>query len=309
MALSSRLKATLRASLRLAIATALALAVTDWCGRGRYAFLAVIAVVLYVTDNRSLPLNQLLRQIGGGLVGILTSFVLFQVADGWFMLAVVLLVVALLVELLGLQAGRSMALQLSWGVLLMDPTRAFSIAKVFDYALSFVIGVLAARFVTTFVWSARPGAHIQALDQGIRRRLDSQVLQLRHWLEQGGAPPAPLASAELLPQVLELQQGPTRQLGMLWRQILRHWLLLEPQVLALPVPLPDHAAGLLAQRLVGISDGLLAEGDPPLPAASAGEFGDNLVALAIGQQLDTLDQLILSLALLRRSGRLERVLR
>jgi len=113
--LSPALTATLRAALRLAIAAGMAIAMVVWCGRGDRAFLAVIAVVMFVSENRSLPWRLLLQQFAAGVVGILTTLVLFQLADGWIMLSIVLLVVALLLEVLKLQSGRSMALLLAWG--------------------------------------------------------------------------------------------------------------------------------------------------------------------------------------------------
>ena len=300
---------TLRASLRLAIGAALAIAMVFWSGRGERVFLAVIAVVMFATESPSLPWSVLLQQFAAGVVGILTALVLFQVADGWLMLSVVLLVVALLLEVLRLQSGRSLALLLSWAVLVMDTQRSFNIATVFDLALTFVIGLLSARLATALVWPQRPGAALAAADQRLRTRFDDQLGRLQQWLEQGGASPPPLTSAELLPMVLALQQSPSRQLGLLWRQILHHWLLLEPQLLGLRPPLIQPAGQLLQQRLARIQAALTPGGTAelavgPTPQRSTAwrlDLSSELIALAIEQQLDTLDQLLHSQRLLRGS--------
>lgn len=315
MALSQAFTNTLRAALRLAIAAALAIAMVYWSGRGERVFLAVIAVVMFVSETRSLPWRVMLQQFAAGVVGILTALVLFQVADGWLMLSVVLLVVALLVEVLRLQSGRSLALLLAWGVLEMDTQRAFNIATVFDLALSFVIGLLSARFATALVWPQRPGSRVARLDDSLRARLVEQVNRVQQWLGQGGAPPPPLGSADLLPMVLELQQQPSPQLGLLWRLIVRHWLLLEPQLLGLRTPLSHPAGQVLQQRLSRIEAVLTpvpVAGDAVVPPAQQPtswriDLSSELIALAIGQQLDTLDQLLHSQQLLRRSGRLQGV--
>jgi hypothetical protein len=248
------------------------------------------------------------------VVGILTALVLFQLADGWLMLSVVLLVVALLIEALQLQAGRSMALLLAWGVLEMDLTRAFNIATVFDLVLVFVIGLLSARVATVLVWPERPGLRIRMLDQTIYAHLHTQIGGVRHWLQQGGPSPKPLLSAEMLPAVVELEQSSARQLGLLWRLIVRQWLLLEPQLLGLPAPLTHPAGLLLLQRLEQIAAALsdpnaaqpspvaLLPESPPWPTDTI----SRLIALAIEQQLNTLDQLLHSQGLLRRSDRWQR---
>jgi hypothetical protein len=317
LALAQTFTPTLRAALRLAIGAALAIAMVFWSGRGDRVFLAVIAVVMFATESRSLPWSALLSQFAAGVVGILTALVLFQLADGWLMLSVVLLVVALLLEVLRLQSGRSLALLLAWGVLVMDPQRAFNIATVFDLALSFMIGLLSARFATALIWPQRPGSRVAALDRNLSARLIDQVSRVQQWLVQGGTRPPQLASAEFLPVVLELQHPPSRQLGLLWRQILRHWLLLEPQLLALSAPLSHPAGQLLLRRLDGFKAVLTTAavaGDAkaavvPTPQESTSwriDLTSELIALAIGQQLDALDQLLHSQRLLRGSGRLVR---
>ena len=311
---SPALVTTLRASLRLALAAALAIAMVAWSGRGDRVFLALIVVVLYVTDSRPQPWRLLVRQFAGAVVGILTALVLFQLADGWLMLSIVLLVVALLIEILQLQAGRSLALMLAWGVLEMDLTRAFNIATVFDLVLVFVIGLLSARVATVLVWPERPGLRIRMLDQTIYAYLHTQIGGVRHWLQQGGPSPKPLLSAELLPAVVELEQSSARQLGLLWRLILRQWLLLEPQLLGLPAPL-THPAGLLLllrleQIAAALSDPNAAQPSPvalhPEPPPWPTDTISRLIALAIEQQLNTLDQLLHSQGLLRRSDRWQR---
>lgn len=315
LAASQPLISTLRAALRLAIGAGLAIALVIWSGRGHVLFLAVIAVVMFVSDNRSMPWKQLLPMVAAGLVGILTALVLFQLADGWLMLSVVLLLVALLVELLGLQPFRNLALLLAWGVLVMDTQRTFNIATVFNLTLSFVIGLLSARIVTALVWPDHPIRRIRALDDTLSRGLLQQVERLELWLQQGGVAPEPLTSAHLLPVVLDLQQLPAKQLGLLWVQVLRHWLLLEPLLLALPVPLSHAAAAPLLQRLHQIGMALSQPDAPSTPGLRVGRprpwgasSSSALMALAIEQQLDTLDQVLHSQGLLRRSGRLQRLL-
>ena len=314
--LSPALLTTLRAAVRLAVAAGLAIAMVDWCGRGDQAYLSVVAAVMYVSETHALPWSVLLQQFAAGVVGILTALVLFRMADGWLMLSLVLLVVALLIEVLRLQQGRSMGLLLAWAVLVMDPQRAFNIATVFDLALAFAIGLLAARLATALVMPQAPGARVISLDQTLRRRLNAQVHSVEQWLQGSGSPPAPLASAELLPAVLELEQQPSRQLGLLWRQIVRHWLLLEPQLLGLASPITGAGASLLQQRLQAITAALDPSADPhgASPAMPVNPFpsmtsASALVALAIEQQLDTLDQLLRSLGLLRHSRRWRRIIR
>jgi len=313
---SPALFTTLRAAVRLAVAAGLAIAMVDWCGRGDRVFLALIAAVLYVSETHALPWSVLLRQFAAGVVGILTALVLFQVADGWLMLSVVLLVVALLIEGLRLQQGRGMAFLLAWGVLVMDPQRAFNIPTVFDLALTFAIGLFAARLATALVWPQAPGARVTGLDQTLRRRLIEQVRNVERWLQASGAAPAPLASAALLPAVLELEQHPSRQLGLQWRLIVRHWLLLEPQLLGLRAPITGPGASLLLQRLQAITAALAASADPrrvspPMPVNPFCSMDSTsaLVALAIEQQLNTLDQVLRSLGLLRRSRRWRQITR
>jgi hypothetical protein len=311
---SPALVTTLRASLRLALAAGLAIAMVVWSGRSDRVFLALITVVLYVSDSRPQPWRLLVRQFAGAVVGILTALVLFQLADGWLMLSIVLLVVALLIEALQLQAGRSLALLLAWGVLEMDLTRAFNIATVFDLVLVFVIGLVSARVATVLVWPERPGLRIRMLDQTIYAHLHTQIGGVRHWLQQGGPSPKPLLSAQLLPAVLELEQSPARQLGLLWRLIMRQWLLLEPQLLALPAPLTHPAGLLLLQRLeqiaAALSDPHAAQPSPvvllPEPTPWPTDTISRLIAMAIEQQLNTLDQLLHSQGLLRRSDRWQR---
>jgi len=308
---SPALVTTLRASLRLALAAALAIAMVAWSGRGDRVFLALIVVVLYVTDSGPQPWRLLARQFAGAVVGILTALVLFQLADGWLMLSVVLLLVALLIEALQLQAGRSLALMLAWGVLEMDLTRAFNIATVFDLVLVFVIGLLSARVATVLVWPERPGLRIRMLDQTIYAHLHTQIGGVRHWLQQGGPSPKPLLSAEVLPAVVELEQSSARQLGLLWRLIVRQWLLLEPQLLGLPAPLTHPAGLLLLKRLeqiaAALSDPNAAQPSPvalhPEPPPWPTDTISRLIALAIEQQLNTLDQLLHSQGLLRLSDR------
>jgi hypothetical protein len=95
---------------------------------------------------------------------------------------------------------------------------------------------------------------------------------------------------------------------------MRQWLLLEPQLLGLAAPLTHPAGLLLLQRLeqiaAALADPHAAQPSPvvlpPEPTPWPTDAISRLIALAIEQQLNTLDQLLYSRGLLHRSNRWQR---
>jgi hypothetical protein len=157
------------------------------------------------------------------------------------------------------------------------------------------------------------------------------MLRMSDWLSGGGDAPPPLHSRDLLPQILLLQQlrdqrrgtpTPTAvrrlsarwaQSGSIWRQLLRQWLLLEPLLLQLPVPLADP--GLLQTELHSMANRLQAGGAEPAGPSNREQAqpepdwlqearllqASAPLLLAIGQQISQLQQLLQSRALVRRA--------
>jgi hypothetical protein len=111
------------------------------------------------------------------------------------------------------------------------------------------------------------------------------------------------------------RQGRWDEAGNLWRQLLRQWLLLEPLLRQLPAPLPQQASGpppLLLNTLADLMQRLQAEpthgpqqsngSAPALWLEHATNVGASKpLLLAIGQQCQTLQQLLHSRALLQAS--------
>jgi hypothetical protein len=98
-------------------------------------------------------------------------------------------------------------------------------------------------------------------------------------------------------------------MGSIWRQLLRQWMLLEPLLLQLAAPL--QTGGLLQERLASLEHSLqtpapagqtvrLTSVEAWLAEAREGKSSAPLL-LAIAQQLDQLEQLLSSRALLRQA--------
>lgn len=233
----------------------------------------------------------------------------------------------MLVRGLGLLKGLSLGYLSCWGLEVMGDGAHFNAALVFDLAFSAVVGIAMALLATWVFWPRRPLQQLPQLEREICRQFSEQLLRMEQWLAQGGSPPHPLRSQDLLPPILQLQQlrdqrqsSPTprreRQLssrwaqtGFIWRQLMRQWLLLEPLLLELPAPLA--ADDLLGPTLRELGLQLL-PGAPARPRSSGSTLDDWLqlasqnnasapLILAIAQQLEQLLQLLHSRALVRQA--------
>jgi uncharacterized membrane protein YccC len=324
------LNPTVRSALRLWLAATLAIAITLWTGRQSSLMLALILAVLFVNENQIAPARQMVQLLGGAIVGVITALVLFQFSSGWLMLSLALLAAGLVARALGLSQGQNMAYLCAWAVLVLGQGARFSVGALFNLLVPVLVGVLTAQFATWLVWPRLRRRRLEELDAQVAGRLGAQLRRLRTWLAVGGEPPPALHSAALLPAIQELQQLSSTsagsvppamrrrwgQLGTLWREVLRQWLLLEPQLNALPAPLPPalpplllHALDRLEAQLPGSS---LAAG--PNAAAAAERFtpvdwqhwgaqagAPALVPLALGWQLAQLNGLLHSQVLARRA--------
>jgi hypothetical protein len=182
-----------------------------------------------------------------------------------------------------------------------------------NYIVPGLIGVAAALFATWVVWPPQPQLQVRQLDQWLSSRLQTQLQGLRRWLETGEAPPAVLHTSEVLPPIQDLQQlarGPLRrwgQLALLWRQVLRQWILLEAQIRSLPplpgTPLQQQLLDRLQWLATADHGGLLQPWPMATPeqwlAWSRSSDVAQLQPLAIGLQLEQLRSLLRSQGLLR----------
>jgi hypothetical protein len=225
----------------------------------------------------------------------------------------------LLCRAIGLAAGVGMAYLCAWAVMVMGHGKHFDTAVVFNLALPAVLGVVSAQFATWLVWPRLRRQRLIELDEQLNQRFAQQSRLLLQWLQQGGAtPPLPLRSSDVLPAIQQLQQlssltnsrslTPTMrrrwaQLGGLWRQLLSQWLLLEPQLLALAAPLPAEALSLLQAQLDQATGMRPRAMELPLWRHWAERSGaPPLLALGLAMQLDQLQRLQYSQALLRSHG-------
>jgi uncharacterized membrane protein YccC len=315
------LNPTTRAGLRLWLAATLAIAMTLWSGRQGTLPLAVMMVVLFVNENDLTPIGTAFRQLAGAIVGIIAGLVIVSFAAGWLMLSLGLLVAGLLCRVVGLGANVGMALLSCWAVIVLGQGKSFDAATLFNLALPAVLGLVAAQFATWVVWPRLRRQRLVELDRQLSQRFGQQRRDLHQWLQSGdGAPPPLLRSPEVLPSILQLQQlssgtssrsltaTQTRrwtQLGTLWRQVLTQWLVLEPQLQALPVPLPPQALQLLEQHFEHLDTAPIA-GPPDLALTQWRQCGESagappLLVLSLAMQLHQLLKLQHSQALLRRS--------
>jgi len=324
------LNPTVRSALRLWLAATLAIGITLWTGRQGTLMLALILAVLFVNENQIAPARQMVQFLGGAIVGVITALVLFQFSSGWLMLSLALLAAGLLARALGLNQGLNMAYLCAWSVLVLGQGARFNAGAMFNLLVPVLVGMLTAQFATWLVWPRLRRQRLQELDTQVARRLGEQLKHLRMWLAVGGEPPPALHSAELLPAIQELQQlsstsaasvpaGMRRrwvQLGTLWREVLRQWLLLEPQLNALPAPLPPALPPLLLHALDQLEAQLQGNGPAAGPNAARGaehftpvewqQWGAQagapaLVPLALGLQLAQIHGLLHSQVLARRA--------
>jgi uncharacterized membrane protein YgaE (UPF0421/DUF939 family) len=316
-----------RNSLRTWLAATLTIGIMLWSGRSSVMLLGLLVAVLFINDNELTPLRFVSEMVGGAVIGILTAVVLHQISSGWLITALGLLITGALVRGLGLLKGLSMGYMGCWALEVMGYGKHFSWALIFDLAFTVVVGIAMAQLATWAFWPKRPLQQLPLLERQLSEELSRQVGWMRQWLSDGGTPPPSLRSQELLPQILLLQQlrdqrreshtpaGVRRlssrwaQMGSIWRQLLRQWMLLEPLLLQLAAPL--QTGGLLQERLASLEHSLqtpapagqtvrLTSVEAWLAEAREGQSSAPLL-LAIAQQLDQLEQLLSSRALLRQA--------
>ena len=316
-----------RNSLRTWLAATLTIGIMLWSGRSSVMLLGLLVAVLFINDNELTPLRFVSQMVGGALIGILTAVVLHQISSGWLITALGLLITGALVRGLGLLKGLSMGYMGCWALEVMGFGKHFNWALIFDLAFTVVVGIAMAQLATWAFWPKRPLQQLPLLERQLSEELSRQVGWMRQWLSDGGTPPPTLRSQELLPQILLLQQlrdqrreshTPARvrrlsyrwaQTGSIWRQLLRQWMLLEPLLLQLAAPL--QTGGLLQERLASLEHSLqtpapagqtvrLTSVEAWLAEAREGQSSAPLL-LAIAQQLDQLEQLLHSRALLRQA--------
>lgn len=316
-----------RNSLRTWLAATLTIGIMLWSGRSSVMLLGLLVAVLFINDNELTPLRFVSQMVGGALIGILTAVVLHQISSGWLITALGLLITGALVRGLGLLKGLSMGYMGCWALEVMGYGKHFNWALIFDLAFTVVVGIAMAQLATWAFWPRRPLQQLPLLERQLSEQLSRQVGWMRQWLSDGGPPPPTLRSQELLPQILLLQHlrdqrreshTPARvrrlsyrwaQTGSIWRQLLRQWMLLEPLLLQLAAPL--QTGGLLQERLASLEHSLqtpapagqtvrLTSVEAWLAEAREGQSSAPLL-LAIAQQLDQLEQLLHSRALLRQA--------
>ena len=309
-----------RNSLRTWLAATLTIGIMLWADRGGVMLLGLLLAVVFINDNDLTPLRSIGQMVAGSVIGILTAVLLHNVTSQP-------LITGALVRGLGLLKGLSLGYLSCWGLEVMGDGAHFNAALVFDLAFSAVVGIAMAQLSTWVFWPRRPLQQLPPLERGLCEQLSEQLLQMERWLAQGGIPPQALRSQTLLPPILQLQQlrdqrqsSPTprrvRQLssrwaqtGFIWRQLMRQWLLLEPLLLELPAPL--EADGLLGPTLRELGRHLR-PGAAAAPRSAAPTLEDWLqlarrnnasaaLLLAIAQQLEQLQQLLGSRALVRQA--------
>jgi hypothetical protein len=323
-----------RQSLRIWLASTLTIGILQWSGRGQVLGAALVMAVLFVNENDLTPARSIGQQVAGALVGILTAQVVHELSTSWLALGIALLLTGVLVRGLGLLKGLGTGYMGCWALELMHRVNQVNWGVIFDLGFAVVVGIGMAQFATWALWPRRPLQQLSVLDARIAAQLAGQIAAMRGWLMHGGPPPPPLRSEDLLPGIQQLQQlrhpsgGPPgrahsrrllsrwTQAGSLWRQLLRQWLLLEPLLRQLPVPLPQSAAAahpLLSDSLQGLTAQLrgpaaptrtkaLPSDDAALWLEQAGALGiSKPLLLAIGQQCQSLQLLLRSRALLHAS--------
>jgi hypothetical protein len=330
-----------RSSLRIWLATTLASAILLWSGRDSVVTVAMILAVMFVNENDLTPLSSTGQVIAGALIGILTAQVLHELSTGWLALGIALLLSGILVRSLGLLKGLSTSYLTCWALDVLHQGNQVNWAVVFDLAFAAVVGILMAHVATWAVWPRRPLQQLPALEAQLAGLLSQQITATRQWLAKGGPPPPALRSQALLPRIEQFQRLPApppgrgsgsasarlvrrwRQEGLLWSQILRQWLVLERLLTQLPAPLPAQGGDpLLLATLAELADGLAPLADAnQLELArrhtkrdqrarrwleqATGLGASRPLLLAIGQQAETLGQLLQARTLL--NGAIDRL--
>ena len=319
-----------RNALRLWLAATLTIGILHWCGQTAQMGWALVLAVIFINENDISPLRSLGEILLAALVGILTGLVVHHIASGWLMLAVGLLVSGALVRALGLLRGLSMGYLMSWAVGTSPAAASPNWALFQQLGLCVLVGTLSAQAATWLFWPRSPLRQLPALERSLAVQLEDQIVLVQRWLLEGGASPPSLRSRQLLPQIQQLQQlrrsseqisslrregrllRRWAQLGDIWRQLLRQWLLLEPLLQELPAPLlggSQHA--LLLERIEALRARLQSGSDAPTSRISDAAAQDWLaeadrlgvsrpLVLALSMQCHELEQLLRSRSLLRR---------
>lgn len=325
-----------RNALRLWLAATLTIGILHWCGQSDQLGWALVLAVFFINEDDFSPLNSLGEILAATLIAIVTGLVVHHIASGWLTLAVGLLVSGVLVRALGLLKGLSLSYLMSWAIGISPSAGEFSWTLFTHFALSVLIGALSAQAATWLFWPRSPLRQLPALERSLAAQLDDQITLVQRWLLEGGPSPPSLRSRQLLPQIQKLQQlrrtseqisshrreirllRRWAQLGDLWLQVLRQWLLLEPLLQELPTPLLAGSENtLLLQRIEALQCRLQPGSDAPIhrtTAAGAQDWiteADHLgvsrpLVLVLFMQCHELEQLLRSRSLLRRG--IERML-
>lgn len=333
---SLRLSPLWRNALRLWLAATLTIGILHWCGQSDQLGWALVLAVVFINENDLSPLGSLGEILAATMVAVVTSLVVHHIASGWLMIAVALLVSGVLVRALGLLKGLSLSYLMSWAISTSPFVGEFSWRLFTHFGVCVLVGTLSAQAATWLFWPRSPLRQLPALERGLAAQLEDQIALVQRWLLEGGPSPPSLRSRQLLPQIQQLQQlrrtsgqisSPRRerqllrrwaQLGDIWRQLLRQWLLLEPLLLELPAPLLEGSEhNLLLQRIEALRGPLQAGPDAAIHRATPAAAQDWMVeadrlrvsrplVLALFMQCHELEQLLRSRSLLR-SG-IERML-
>lgn len=333
---SLRLSPLWRNALRLWLAATLTIGILHWCGLSDQLGWALVLAVVFINENDLSPLRSLGEILAATLVGILTGLVVHHIASGWLTLAVGLLLSGVLVRALGLLKGLSLSYVMSWAISTSPAAGEFSWRLFTHFGVCVLVGTLSAQAATWLFWPRSPLRQLPALERGLAAQLEGQIALVQRWLLEGGPSPPSLRSRQLLPQIQQLQQLRSTgeqssshrrdrrllrrwaQLGDIWRQLLRQWLLLEPLLQELPAPLLEGAEeALLLQRIEALRGPLQPGADAAIHSATAAGAQDWIVEadhlrvsrpllLALSMQCQQLEQLLRSRSLLR-SG-IERML-
>jgi hypothetical protein len=321
-----------RHSLRLWLATSLSAGIMLWSRQDGTLFLALIMAITFINENDRAPLRTIAVLMGAAVVGVLTGLVVQAITTAWPVLALALLASGALLRWLRLSPGQSMGYLATWAMVTSGGgSFRWSIAASSLYAI--VVGIVCAQLSTWVFWPRRPLQQLPGLERGLAGQLIAQIARVGQWIQTGGPPPPRLRSQDLLPliqQMLEMPQVRGRreeqlvsrwgQVGAIWNQILRQWLLLEPLLLELPAPLTAASrSSLLMGQLQALEQGLQEGGAtaavllPEFASSAAAlwlEEADRLqisrpLLLALALQCAELQKLLHSRALMRRGiGRL-----
>jgi hypothetical protein len=326
---SLRLSPLWRNALRLWLAATLTIGILHWCGQTAQLGWGLVLAVIFINENDLSPLRSLAEILAAALVGILSGLVVHHIAAGWLMLAVGLLVSGALVRALGWLKGLSLGYLMSWAVGTSPAASQPNWTVFYQLGLCVLVGTLSAQAATWLFWPRSPLRQLPALERSLAAQLEDQIALVQRWLLEGGPSPPSLRSRQLLPQIQELQQlrrtgdqgsSPHRegrllrrwaQLGDLWRQLLRQWLLLEPLLQQLPAPLvagPEHT--LLLRQIEALRGPLQSGAQAPINRTNAAAAQDWMgeadrlrvsrpLMLALSMQCQELEQLLRSRSLLR----------